>query len=88
MRLQKTAYRVFTQFVLNTEQYMVNQIKENETVRAHSINWVDKKSIYKIFVKKYEGKSPLERSHCRKTLKQYHKKIGNRLIWIRAAPSS
>ena len=43
MRLQKNAYRVFTQFVLNTEQYMVNQIKENETVRARSINGADKK---------------------------------------------
>jgi len=46
---------------------MVNQIKENETVRACSINGSDK-NIYKIFVKKYEGKRPLERA-------QYKKKI-------------
>jgi hypothetical protein len=55
MKLQKTAYRVFTQFVLNTEQYMVNQIKENETVRAHSINGGDKKYI---------------QNFCQKTLKE------------------
>ena len=45
MRLRKTAYRVFTQFVLNTEQYMVNKIKENETVRACSIYGADKKYV-------------------------------------------
>jgi TorA maturation chaperone TorD len=67
MRLHKTAYRVFTQFVLNTEQYMVNQIKENETVSSCSINRADKK--YKqIFVKKHEGKRPLKRSQYRKKI--------------------
>ena len=60
MRLQKTAYTVFTQFVLNTEQYMVNQIKENETVRAHSINWVDKKIYTRFLSKSMKGRAPLK----------------------------
>jgi hypothetical protein len=94
MRLQRTAYTVLTQFVLNTEQYRVNHIKENETVTACSINGADKKYIQN-FVKEHEGKRPPERFQHRKKncyyrlpLKQYHKKIGNRLIWIRTAPSS
>ena len=45
---------------------MVNQIKENETVRACSINGADKKIYRKIFVKKHEGKRPLERSQLKK----------------------
>jgi hypothetical protein len=51
------------------------------------------KNIYKIFVKKHEGKIPLERSQSGKkniikTLKQYHKKAGNKFIWIRTELSS
>jgi hypothetical protein len=59
MRLQKTAYRVVTQFVLNKKHYMVNQIKENESVRACSINGADKIYI-KYLSKKLKRRDPLQ----------------------------
>jgi hypothetical protein len=60
MRLHKTANRVVTQIVHNTEHYMVNQNKDNETVMACSNNGVDKKIHTKFLSTNMNSRDPLK----------------------------